>query len=262
MSHLNTPITITTELNVPDTNDTLASLDFSDVNDDGHVLSTGDLSHQVASTSKAKSADRVRRSPPRLSADTKSQSLHNFTSKAPLIRTASDETPTITVTAASAQHHRRHPPRVSSATFGTEHIESNHLEVSRKISASTNEFKLSANRKRINSNASIDDEEAENEDRVAPQLRIRSSIVSLFGRMGRLRRPSSFSTNSNSNNDSGGGAANGTNDNSPSFRALPQIAAAKILRAFSYVGKTLYPPLSLLALFIFLCGHWEALTFV
>lgn len=247
MTDLNTPITITNELNVPDTDDIVTS--FNDINavnnDDNRVLSTGDLSLPMPSTSKAKSADRMRRIPPRLRTDTKSQSLLNFPSKAPLIRTVSDETPSITITAASAQYHRRqYPSRVSSATFPIEHIGSDHLAVSRKISASTNEFKLSANRKRINSATSNGDDDnaaGENEDQVTPQLRIRSSIVSLFGRMGRLRRPSSFSTNSNSNNDINGtgGAANGTNDNSPSLRALPQIAAAKILRAFSYVGKAL-----------------------
>lgn len=250
MTDLNTPITITNELNVPDTNDAITSFNVDDVNNEAcRVVSTGDLSHPAPSTSsKAKSADRSRRIPPRLRAETKSQSLLNFTSKAPLVRTVSDETPTITICAASAsQYQRCHPPRVSSATFPIEYIECNHLEVSRKISASTNEFKLSANRKRIDSTESNrDDDDVENEDRVAPQLRIRSSIISLFGRMGRFRRPSSFSTNSNSNNDIGGGGgvggaftANGTNDNSPSLRALPQIAAARILRAFSYVGKTL-----------------------
>lgn len=240
MTDLNTPITITNELNVPEKNDaSTSSLDF--INYHNVAPSTGDLSRQESSTSKAKSADRLRRIPPRLQTNSKSQSLLNFTSKAPLIRTASDETPTITITAASAQY--RHTPRVSSATFSIEHIERDHLEVSRKISASTNEFKLSANRKRINSTVSNDDVDAENEDRMPSQLRIRSSIISLFGRMGRLRRPSSFSTTSTSNNDiTAGGAANDTHDNSPSLRALPQIAAAKILRAFSYVGKIRPPP--------------------
>lgn len=240
MTDLNTPITITSELNVPDVDETVTSFGGTDVSADSGALSTAELPQPSPTTNKSKSADRVRRIPPRLNANTKSLSLNSFPSKAPLIRTVSDETPTITITAASAQYRRHHSPRVSSATFSIEHTGTDHLEVSRKISASTNEFKLSANRKRINSTVSNDDEAAENEDQVTPQLRIRSSIVSLFGRMGRLRRPSSFSTTSMSNNDIGGAvgaAANETNDHSPSLRALPQIAAAKILRAFSYVGK-------------------------
>lgn len=243
MTDLNTSITITNELNVPDSGDAASFGNDINDNDDCGVLSTGDLLSQQTSSiarTKPKSADRVRRIPPRLSAATKSQSFHNFASKAPLIRTISDETPTITITAASGQYRRHHPPLMSSASFSIEHIESDHLKVSRKISARTSEFKLSAHRKRINSMTSNggDNDDTENDDQVTPQLRIRSSIVSLFGRMGRLRRPSSFSTTSNSNNDIGGsGDTNETNHNSPSLRALPQIAAAKILRAFSYVGK-------------------------
>lgn len=274
----NTSITITNELNVPDTNDDTPTVTSFNVNDVVHDSDDNDndddddvvqkqqsqlpplasiptlSSHhqpQQHQSNEAKSADRERRIPPHLRRDTKSQSLLNIPSKAlPLARAASDEIPSVTVTTASAQSKRHYPadtapPRVSSATFPSEHHDTGHLKESRQISASTNEFKLSANRQRIhptaytNGNDDSDVDDGENDDQVTPQLRIRSSIVSLFGRIGRLRRPSSFSTNSNSVNDvSGAGGATGTTDNSSSLRALPQIAAAKILRAFSYVGKS------------------------
>lgn len=110
------------------------------------------------------------------------------------------------------------------------------------ISASTNEMKLSINRNRANSVATINHSEREDDefDELGPngqmgsQLRIRSSIVSLFGRMGKMRRTSSISQNSTHGN-----GVNGTenSEHTSTFRALPQIAATKILRAFSYVGK-------------------------
>lgn len=70
------------------------------------------------------------------------------------------------------------------------------------------------------------------DDMVASQTRIRASIISLFGKIGILRRTSNNSNSSRNEYD---------HDSSHDIplRALPQIAAAKILRAFSYVGMFL-----------------------
>lgn len=110
----------------------------------------------------------------------------------------------------------------------------------RGISTGTNEMKLSINRNRANSVATVSYSEREDDEfdelgsngHVGSQLRIRSSIVSLFGRMGKMRRTSSISSTH-------GNGVTGTenNEHTSTLRALPQIAATKILRAFSYVGK-------------------------
>lgn len=214
MSDSNTPTTIPCELNVP-----------SDNGDNGNKMESKTIELPLSSKT-CKSADKQKSQLPRhrLRADGKSQSMFNFSTT---VQTTSDEPP-ITLSATTATYHHR-PQRASSGSLSPDRIETeNSIEKSRKISASTNEIKLSANRRRINSISSSSIDQDEIEDHAGPQLRIRSSIISLFARMGKLRRTSNISISENDNS------------NVPPLLALPQIAAAKILRAFSYVGKSFY----------------------
>lgn len=84
---------------------------------------------------------------------------------------------------------------------------------------------------RVNS-AGSDAHQDEIDDMVASQTRVRASIISLFGKIGKLRRTSNNSNSSKNDHDH-------ESSNDIPLRALPQIAAAKILRAFSYVGMFL-----------------------
>lgn len=163
-----------------------------------------------------KSVDRVRKVPPKLHASAKSQSMYDFTANGQTTE------PRITISGATARYDADRP-----GTGGDSLDEQvNRLQTARQKSASANDFHLSVNRRRGDSVESVDADETDYEARGGRQLRIRSSIISLFARMGRDRRISNNSSNTNNEN-----------DNSPPLRALPQIAAQKILRAFSYVGK-------------------------
>lgn len=166
-----------------------------------------------------KSADRVRKVPPKLRASAKSQSMYDFTANGQAI--ASPSGPRITISGATARYDAERPG--SGGDSLDEQV--NRLQTARQKSASANDFHLSVNRGRGGSVESVEEDETDYEARGGRQLRIRSSIISLFARMGRDRRISNNSSNTNEN------------DNSPPLRALPQIAAQKILRAFSYVGK-------------------------
>lgn len=241
MSDINAPIQITSELNVPEPtneNETIEPIKPKS----GVPLS-------------AQSADGKKYPAHRLRKETKSQSMFNFSVKERT--TEDDETnqekeeneegpPTITLSPPSATF-RRSAERKSTSSL--DHIEkmmtttmaetAEEQSARRQISASTNEMKLSVNRKRANSMAPSthtdrDDDEFDQlaaNGNTGSQLRIRSSIISLFGRMGKMRRTSHISQNSTNGN------SESNNDRPPPLRALPQIAATKIMRAFSYVGK-------------------------
>lgn len=147
--------------------------------------------------------------------------------------------PTITLSPPSAKY-RKSADRKSTGSL--DHLDRLRPSEMRQISASTNEMKFSINRNRANSVATVNYSEREDDefDELGPnghagsQLRIRSSIISLFGRMGKMRRTSSISQNSVHGN---GVSGTENSEHTSTLRALPQIAATKILRAFSYVGK-------------------------
>lgn len=150
-----------------------------------------------------------------------------------------EEPPTITLSPPSAKY-RKSADRKSTGSL--DHLDRLRPSEMRQISASTNEMKFSINRNRANSVATVNYSEREDDefDELGPnghagsQLRIRSSIISLFGRMGKMRRTSSISQNSVHGN---GVSGTENSEHTSTLRALPQIAATKILRAFSYVGK-------------------------
>lgn len=235
MSDINAPIQIPSELNVPETtsdNDTIEPI----------------LPKSTTQSSAPQSADEMRYPKHRLQLDAKSQSMFNFSAAAAAGEPTVDEADAGPESEPKPKQENETivegPPMITlsppSSTFrrsagGKSTGSLNNFEM-RPLS--TNEMKLSANRNRANSiaghNQRDDDEfdELKVNGNVGSQLRIRSSIISMFGRMGQMRRPSTFSQSS----------ANGTNaaennDHAPPLRSLPQIAATKILRAFSYVGK-------------------------
>lgn len=218
MSETNTPIQIPSELNVP-----VPTIDYETI-------------ESIKPNSAIKSADNVQISKkPRLQLDAKSQSMFNFpiTSSANDGHTESKEktneeaTPEITMSPPSTAAYRIRSGQKSAASF--DHIDN--------LTPHTSDMELDENRKRVNSIAGSSRSRADGEfDELQAvtnsnsKLRIRSSIVSLFGRMGQKRRSSNISQNSTND-----GAA--SKPRGPPIRALPQIAATKILRAFSYVGK-------------------------
>lgn len=231
MSDINAPIQIPSELNVPDTsseNETIEAI----------------KPKSAIPTSAPQSADGKKFPKHRLRMDSKSQSMFNFSAT----QRTTDETnkeneideevqpPTITLSPPSATYRKSAERKSTSSLDRIDKLpdQSN----MRHISASTNDMKLSENRKRTNSLAVNDQNERDDDefDELEPnghsgsQLRIRSSIISMFGRMGKMRRTSNVSQNSAHENDE-------NNDRAPPLRALPQIAATKIMRAFSYVGK-------------------------
>lgn len=244
MSDINAPIQIPSELNVPETNsdneteqsDTIKSSSAASVA--AHKTQSAESSHDRKSLPKH-----------RLRASAKSQSMFTFpTSSLPINEEIHSEKqtnpdvsmPTITLSPASARFSNDGNPSTSSVDRSIENkLMGDPIENPNELNP--NEARLSANRKRVNSlPVSVTDQHAHNEDEFdelephnvrGSQLRIRSSIISLFGRMGKMRRTSNNSQNSNHEN----GDANGVNIEQK--RTLPQIAASKILRAFSYVGK-------------------------
>lgn len=231
MSDTITPIQIPSELNVPvptNDNETIESI------------------KSKSATKTPQSADDVQLpKKPHLQLDAKSRSMFNFptTSRSNVDHTESKEEPNeeqipeITMSPPSTATFRISSGRKSTASLDQmDNLTSEQQSVMRQISASANDMKLNENRKRVNSLAEERDDGEFDELQTAgsgnSRLRIRSSIVSMFGRMGKLRRPSILSQSSAD----GGGEPK---PRGPPIRALPQIAATKILRAFSYVGKRL-----------------------
>lgn len=230
MSDINAPIQIPSELNVPEpTSDNEAIKPIK----------------PKSATAASSSADAGKQYPKhRLQLDAKSKSMFNFSATShsnentePEKETNEDGAPVITLSPPSATYRNSADRKSAGSTRSLDHIDNvTQKSDMRHISASTNEMKLSVNRNRANSmiDERDDDEfdELEPNSKTGSQLRIRSSIVSLFGRMGKMRRTSSISQSSANGVNGGVG-----NDHGPPLRALPQIAATKILRAFSYVGK-------------------------
>lgn len=223
MSDTNTPIQIPSELNVPEPK-----------NDNGKILPI----------KTPQSADDVQLpKKPHLALDAKSRSMFNFptTSRTNDEHTESKEEPNeeripeITMSPPSTATFHYNSARKSTASLNhIDNLTGEQQSVMRQISTSANDMKLSPNRKRVNSITEDRDDGEFDELQAASsgnsKLRIRASIVSMFGRMGKLRRPSIASQQS-----ANGGAE--AKARGPPIRALPTIAATKILRAFSYVGK-------------------------
>lgn len=242
MSEVNTPIQIPSELNVPQpTND-----------NDSETIER--IKSAALSTKTPQSADDVQLSKkPRLQLDTKSRSMFNFptTSRPNAEHTESEEEPNklqipeITMSPPSTAAFHFASARKSTASVGNVNnltVESalSQPQSLRQISASINDMKLRENRERVNSVVEDRRDDGEFDELHATsvhnnsKLRIRGSIVSMFGRMGKLRRASNASQLS-----TGGGEDEMKEAKARGLpiRALPQIAATKILRAFSYVGK-------------------------
>lgn len=229
MSDQNAPIQIPSELNVPET---------SVENDRIEPIKP----KSAIPTLAPQSADGKSFPKHRLRKETKSHSMFNFSSAEPTSEEANkvekvdeEAPPTILLCPPSAISRQNFDCQSTSSLDRIDKLtdQTNTLQ----ISASTNEMKLSVNRKRANSLAVPDQIERDHNEfdalgvngHAGSQLRIRSSIISLFGRMGKMRRTSNASQNSNDKGES--------NNRAPPLRALPQIAATKIMRAFSYVGK-------------------------
>lgn len=175
-----------------------------------------------------------------LRTDAKSQSMFNFSTT---LKSMADESNDLGPISTSASSIVNLPPTTS---LSTDHYLDRNYEIDidkLKLSAEHKEVSASSNepaeqtaptsgqtegRQRLNSLAS-DVHPEEIEDIVASQNRVRASIISLFGKLGKVRRRSS---NTSKEHDS-------DNSNDIPLRALPQMAAAKILRAFSYVGMFL-----------------------
>lgn len=236
MSDINAPIQIPSELNVPEP-----------VSENEKIEP---IKPKSAIPTSAPSADGKQYPKHRLQKETKSQSMFNFTATQCTPEadepdqekeTIEEGPPTITLSPPSATFRRSAERKLTGSLDHIDQLTTAKIEeqsARRQISASTNEMKLSVNRKRANSMAPSvhtdrDDDEFDElgtNVNTGSQLRIRSSIISLFGRMGRMRRTSHNSQNSTNGNGE-------SNDRPLPLRALPQIAATKIMRAFSYVGK-------------------------
>lgn len=235
MSGKNAPIQIPSELNVPD-----------DEDDDDNITAPPDLSNPIKDLPHSTNAVHAKPLPMhRLKSTSKSQSMFNIVTVSTDVSTdQSDENvphsdanqpPAITLSPPSATYQMY---GLSKSTLSLDRAIEDRLmgdRVENLHNKSLNEF--SERNKRANSIAPSElshrdsgefDELKPNQNPAGSQLRIRSSIISLFGRLGRARRSSNVSQNSSGGNDG---------DHAPPLRALPQIAATKILRAFSYVGK-------------------------
>lgn len=203
-------------------------------------------------TEASKSAERARRIPPRLRLSAKSQSMFDITTNGHIANENGAAIPSITLTGASPTLRSERTTSVDGLSGAPS--SGNHLRTTRPISASTNEFQFSDNLKRLDT---LDEnEDRELSDRAGRQLRIRSSIVSLFARMGRSRRRSTLdSSESNADNNDAGDSSS----HRPGLRNLPQIAATKILRAFSYVGKHSGKLIRNALIFcsVFACDSWH-----
>lgn len=227
MSDTNTPIQIPSELNVPEP-----------TSDNGRIVP---IKSDKSKIKTPQSADDVKLpKKPHLALDAKSRSMFNFptTSRTNDDHTESTEEPNeeripeITMSPPSTATFRYNSARKSTASLDLiDNLTGEQQSVTRQISVSANDMELSANRKRVNSigeDGEFDELQAASSGN--SKLRIRASIVSMFGRMGKLRRPSMASQHSTN-----GGSE--PKARGPPIRALPTIAATKILRAFSYVGK-------------------------
>lgn len=248
MSDINAPIQIHSELNVPDT--------ASD-NETEQFESNKPISAVPTSANKTQSAEKNRQQQQlpkhRLRSDAKSQSMHSFPNlskpieekEAHSAKQIRNEPPTITLSPASARYSGSGSGSGGRISSSLDRSIENQLmgdPIKNPSQMKTDEMQFNANRKRKSNSLPVpehqihcDDEfdELEPSNGGGSQLRIRSSIISLFGRMGKMRRTSSISQNSIHEN--GTGAEH--NEHVSSLRNLPQIAATKILRAFSYVGK-------------------------
>lgn len=253
MSAINVPIQIPSELNVPEPDD--GGVD----KEDSKSIRSKSASSSVENSSQSVEQLVSKALPKhRLRGDAKSQSMYNFSTAA--IRAAEDQiesanvenqsgAPTITLTCASAKYQKNGERKSTASLNGKTEASLLGEDIGKlhPISNSINDMKLSANRRRVGSlptSDPLDDDEFDEIDSrraQGSQLRIRSSIISLFGRMGKMRRTSNNSQTS---------VQDDSNDHPPPLRALPQIVGAKILRAFSYVGKhrrtncELYMPIS------------------
>lgn len=232
MSGKNAPIQIPSELNVPD-----------DIDSDDKINAISS-EHPLPSTNATHTKPLPMR---RLQSSQKSHSMYNIVTLSNASSTdQSDEhtthhndnkPPVITLSPPSAKYRKYGE---SKSTVSLDRAIEDRLmgdRVENIYHNSTNDLKPNEVRHRANSLTPSEHSRRESNefDELKPspnntgsQLRIRSSIISLFGRMGRARRSSNLSQNSSSGNDG---------DHAPPLRALPQIAATKILRAFSYVGK-------------------------
>lgn len=178
-----------------------------------------------------------------LRSGTKSQSLFNFSTT---LKSMADESNGLGPISSSASSIVNLPPTTS---LSNDHFLDRNYEIDidklklsakdKKTSDSSNDPEMppappptqSEGRQRVNSIAS-DFHPDEIDDMVASQTRVRASIISLFGKIGILRRTSNNSNSSRNEHDR-------DSSNDIPLRAFPQIAAAKILRAFSYVGMFL-----------------------
>lgn len=237
MSDISAPIQIPCELNVPET----ASDNESEQNE-----STEPAPVPI----KIQSADTVHQKQlpiHRLRNSANSQSLQAFPVSSLSITAKTNEEnahtqcglPAITLSPASSISHGSGNRSINSLDRSVEdRLMGDQIQSPNQLN--TDRKSLSSFRKRVNSlPVSVRDNDDEEFDDFEPnknvgsQLRIRSSIISLFGRMGKMRRTSTMSQSSLHEN----GNMAGNTEHVSTLRNLPHIAATKILRAFSYVGK-------------------------
>lgn len=226
MSDINAPIQIPCELNVPE-------------NASDNEPAPAPIKIQSADTVHQKQLPKHR-----LRNSAKSQSLHAFpVSSLPITEKTNEENaytqcgpPAITLSPASSIFRGSGNRSINSLDRSVEDRLMGD-QVQNPSLLNTDKKSSSSFRKRVNSlPVSVrdnDDEEFddfESNKKVDSQLRIRSSIISLFGRMGKMRRTSQSSVHENGN-------VGHDTEHVSTLRNLPQIAATKILRAFSYVGK-------------------------
>lgn len=238
MSDISAPIQIPCELNVPE-----AANDNESEQNESTEPAPVPIKIQSADTFHQKQLPKHR-----LRNSAKSHSLHTFpVSSLPIIEKTNEQNahtqyapPTITLSPASSIYRGSGNNRsINSLDRSVE----NRLmgdQIQNPSLLNTDQKSASSFRKRVNSlPVSIRDNDDEEFDDFEPnknvgsQLRIRSSIISLFGRMGKMRRTSIMSQSSVHEN----GNVVGSTEHVSTLRNLPQIAATKILRAFSYVGK-------------------------
>lgn len=234
MSDINSPIQIPSELNVPETKSDNESEPGESIQSKS-AITTSATSKTQSAESKTQSNHRSLRSNHK-----KSQSMQNFPNTSLSIDNDNDPikskrnaVPKITLSPASTK-----------LSIENHQIDSLDQTTENRIMGDTihdpNELKLNANRKRKSNSLPVPEQQFQHDDEFdelkpnhigGSQLRIRSSIISLFGRMGKQRRSSTISQNSTHEN----GTEN--TEHVSSLRNLPHIAATRILRAFSYVGK-------------------------
>lgn len=235
MSDISAPIQIPCELNVPDT-----------VND-----SESEPNEPAPAPIKIQSADMVHQKQlPKhhLRNSAKSQSLHTFpVSSLPITEKTNEEnahtqcgppmitlSPPSSIFCSSSNRSINSLGRTVEDRLMGDQIENPSL-LNNDSQSSSSSFRKRVNSLPVSVRDNDDEEfnEFEQDKNVGSQLRIRSSIISLFARMGKMRRTSVMSQSSVHEN----GNVGGSTEHVSTLRNLPQIAATKILRAFSYVGK-------------------------